>query len=383
MQRSNTAIRYRFNDREMDFAFQYALGAAATGGPQSGELFHIASRIDDGDTESWVREFEAYGDTQRALAKEWQAEGRIRSASELLMKAYYGYRQAWQFAGRTDAFDRLIHKYETAFTDSIALTDLPLVAIEIPYEHTSLPGFRLNAGPDAPTLLVIGGLDSCREDMYHLIGLNAWRRGYTTVIVDLPGQGSTPYRGLHLLEETEHPIGVVIDHLIDVYGQDPAQLALMGMSAGGYMVSRAVMTEERIAACVASTPISDGSGILPPSAIEALSVRGAMSDTFRMYQWRSGTTTPAEFASLVATFRADPGMVRCPYLTIAGTGESPAFLNQARQWHAGLSAARKTIIELDDTTGADAHCQVNNPTRLAQEVTDWLDKVPGLAHTLE
>lgn len=375
MQRSNSGIRYRFDDREMDFAFQYSLGAAKTGGLTSGELFYITSLIEDGNTAAWTREFEAYGDAQRELAKSWKAQGRKRSASEVLMKAYYCYRQAWQFAGYSEAFDILIGKYEASFTEAVSLMDLPMKSMEIPFGSASLPGLRLDAGAEAPTLIVIGGLDSCKEEMYHLIGLNAWRRGYTTAIVDLPGQGSTPTRGLHLMSETEQPVGAVIDYLINNYGQDPSRLAIIGMSAGGYIVSRAVMTERRLAACVASTPIFDGAGILPLDAVEALASQGAMSDTFRMYLWRSGATTANEFAELIATFQADPAQVECPYLSIAGTGEAPAFLEQARFWHDKLPVERKTLIELDAWTGADAHCQSNNPTRLAQEVCDWLDGI--------
>lgn len=373
MQRSNSDIRFRFDDREMDFAFQYALGAAKTGGPEAGELFYIAAGIEDGNTSTWVREFEDYGDRQRALAKRWGEEGRRRSAGEIMMKAYCGYRQAWQFTGESDAFQTLIDKYEEAFADAQALMGLPLEFVEVPYGATSLPGMRLDAGQGSPTLIVIGGLDSCKEEMYHLIGLNAWRRGYTTFIVDLPGQGSTPRRGLHLMKETEQPIGVVVDYLIEHYSQDPARLALMGMSAGGYMISRAAMTERRIAAFVASTPIFDGGRILPRETVKALQTKGAMSDAFRMYLWRFGATTADEIADLIATQQADPSQVVGPFLSIAGTGEAPAFLEQARQWNDALSVEHKTLIELDAASGADAHCQVNNPTRLAQEVCDWLD----------
>jgi acetyl esterase/lipase len=263
----------------MDFIFQWALGAAKAGGLGSGELFTIASHIEDGNTASWVREFEAFGDAQRALATEWDKRGWRRSAGEVAMKAYHCYRQAWQFAGRSDAFESLISKYETAFADAVRLLNLPVEYIEIPFEPASLPGLRLDAGPDAPTLIVHGGADSGREDMYHLIGLNAWRRGYTTMVVDLPGQGSTPLRGLHFMDNSERPVGAIVDYLIGTYGQDPARLAIIGMSAGGYMVSRAVMTERRIAACIANTPISDLGSVLTVEVAEALAAEGAMSAT--------------------------------------------------------------------------------------------------------
>jgi hypothetical protein len=38
-----------------------------------------------------------------------------------------------------------------------------------------------------------------------------------------------------------------------------------------------------------------------------------------------------------------------------------------------LSVVHKRLLRLDAASGADAHCQGNNPTRLAQEVCDWLD----------
>ncbi|WP_158678657.1 alpha/beta hydrolase family protein [Streptomyces sulphureus] len=377
IQRSSAAMHYRFDDRDMDFVFQMSVAAAKTGGPDAGELYALASRIEDGNTESWVKEFEAYGDAQCALAAEWEAHGRRRSAGEVLMKAYYAYRQAWQFAAEdAAAFDALIGKFESAFADAARLTELPLTYLEVPFGSASLPGLRLDAGPEAPTLLLHGGLDTTREDVFHLIGLNAWRRGYTAVMVDLPGQGTTPLRDLHLMSETERPIGAVIDHLVDVYGTHPARLALMGMSAGGYMVSRAVMTERRVAACVASTPLYDGGSMLPVEALDAMAAAGgAVHGSFLMYLWRSGLSTAAELAELFATFRADPSGVECAFLSIAGSGEGPGFIDQARRWHDGLPVEDKTLLELDASTGADAHCQANNPTRLAQEVCDWLDDV--------
>ncbi|WP_219513013.1 alpha/beta hydrolase family protein [Nonomuraea ceibae] len=377
LQRSN-ATRYFFGDRDMDFIFQWSLGAAKTGGLDSGELFHIASRIEDGDTAGWVAEFEGFGDAQRALAKRWAGQGRRRSAGEVMMKAYHAYRQAWQFAGRGERFLPLISKYEAAFRRAVELLALPMTFIEVPFEGASLPGLRIDAGPGTPTLIVIGGGDTSKEDMYHLAGRNAWERGYTTVIVDLPGQGSTPLRGLHLMAETERPVGAIVDHLVGTYGQDTAKLAIIGFSGGGYMISRALMSERRIAAGVASTPILDFGAVLPVEVVEAMATDGAMKDSFRMYLWRSGLAEPVDFARLLATFTTDPGEIRSAFLSIAGLSESPVLVDQARRFHEALPVERKTLLEFDAASGADAHCQVNNPTRLAQEAVDWLDVTLGV-----
>jgi hypothetical protein len=72
------------------------------------------------------------------------------------------------------------------------------------------------------------------------------------------------------------------------------------------MVARAVMHERRIAACAASTPIANFGEVLPVELVEQMASRGAISDAFDMYLWRSGLTAPVDFAKLLATFQADP-----------------------------------------------------------------------------
>lgn len=372
LKRAN-AIRYRFDDPDLDFMFQWAAGAAKTGGLDAGELLYVASGM-DGTAANWVDRFDEYGDTQRELAADWMRRGRRRSAGEVLMKAYSCYRMAWQFVGQGERFTELIDKYESAFAEAVDAMGLPVEYVDIPYDPAPLPALRLAAGPEAPVLIVVGGGDTGREDMYHLMGFNAWQRGYTTLIVDLPGQGSTPRHGLHLMAETERPVGAVLDFLANRGGYDPARIAIVGFSGGGYMVSRAVMSERRIAACVASTPISAVGDLLPVDVVERMANEGAMSRAFDMYLWRSGLPTPADFARLLATLVADPAQVRCSFLSIVGEGESPVLIRQAEAWHTALAVPRKTFVRLDAATGDDAHCQINNPTRLAQEVCDWLDE---------
>jgi hypothetical protein len=49
----------RFKANDMDFAFQWAIGSCVNGGAAIGEGFYAASRMKDGDPESWVREWMA------------------------------------------------------------------------------------------------------------------------------------------------------------------------------------------------------------------------------------------------------------------------------------------------------------------------------------
>jgi len=52
-------------------------------------------------------------------------------------------------------------------------------------------------------------------------------------------------------------------------------------------------------------------------------------------------------------------------------------MRQAQRWHAALDVPRKDLIVFDAASGADAHCQINNPTRMMQEVCDWVAEVLG------
>src|SRR4030042_3133833 len=60
----------RFTANDMDFAFQWAMGSCVNGGAAIGEGFYAASRMKDGDPESWAREWMALAERvhKRGLA---------------------------------------------------------------------------------------------------------------------------------------------------------------------------------------------------------------------------------------------------------------------------------------------------------------------------
>ena len=60
---------------------------------------------------------------------------------------------------------------------------------------------------------MIGGGDTCREDLFYFAGFPAWRRGYNAPMVDLPGQGSAPMRGLTIRADMATPISASLDFL--------------------------------------------------------------------------------------------------------------------------------------------------------------------------
>lgn len=370
--------RYRFADDDMDLFFVAALGWGVTGGLALGQAWYVASQIKDGDGDSWVAAFEAYGDAQNAEADALLTRGRTRSAGETRLKAFASYRSAWQFAPPGAVFLGLFAKQQAAFGRAMTELKLPATRFMTPYKGKQLPGvFLRNPNPKAATVLVIGGADTSHEDLFLTAGRGLLERGYSVALVDLPGQGIVQNDGLFWEVEAEKPIAAVVDQLVGRFKVKPGRLALLGLSLGGYFACRAAGYETRLATVVASTPFPN------PGRLFALSARnaggaapsGANLRNIQTLMWKAGAKSPADLLARTQGMVADPARVTVPFLSILGGGESKEFPTQARAWHAAIPSSRKALVVLDAATGADGHCQVNNRLRLVQETSGWLDEV--------
>ena len=145
------ATRIRFDDEDMDLFFVAALGWGPAGGLDVGQAFHVASRIVDGDGESWVRAFAEQGELLDAQADEWKARGWRRAAGEARLKAFAAWRSSWQFAApRGPVFAAHYAKHQRAFVAAMDELQLPATFFQVPWEGGALPGvFLQNADADA------------------------------------------------------------------------------------------------------------------------------------------------------------------------------------------------------------------------------------------
>lgn len=376
--------RYRFEDADMDLFFVVALGWGSAGGLEVGQAFYVASRITDGDADSWVKEFSDYGDQLAAQADAWQARGWTRAAGEMYLKASASYRSAWHFAPLGETIRELNTRHTATFAAAMNGLGLPATFFEVPYGGGLLPGlFLRHPDPEAPVVLLIGGADTAYLDLFFSAGRNLFDRGFSVALVDLPGQGFVAEQGLYWEAESEKPIGAVVDKLVEDFGAVPGRIALLGLSLGGYFVTRAAGYEKRFGAVIASTPFPRPHEMFQASVKAGIAEHGArpMSTATRnnraMMFWKTGSKDFNEFLQHTAGMVADPARVTVPFLSVVGGGESAFFMRQAHEWHEAIPSTRKLLLQLDAATGADGHCQVNNRLRLAQEVTGWLGEVFG------
>jgi pimeloyl-ACP methyl ester carboxylesterase len=373
---------YRFKDPDMDLFFVAALAWGPTGGLDVGQAFYVASQITDGDGDSWVRAFSNYGDVMNAQADAWKQRGWKRAAGEARLKAFASYRSSWQFAGPGELFKAQVAKHKTAFVAAMDELSLPATHFQLPYAGKQLPGvYFQNANADAPVVLVIGGADTCFEDLFLTLGRSLLDRGYSVALADLPGQGITQADGLHWEAEAEKPVTAIIDLLVERFGAKSGRIALIGLSLGGYFVARAAGHETRLTTVIASTPFPNPAEMFSMSVTantKSATAAAPSASAMRSWQvtfWKAGARSPQEFVARTAGMMADPSLVTVPFLSILGGGDSPVFAAQARAWHRDIPSSRKEFVLLDAASGADGHVQVNNRLRLAQECSGWMDEI--------
>ena len=381
----------QFSSRDMDFTFNYLLGQAdlLTG---HGPLFATAQRIRGASPSAWRREFGRLADHAHRQTTAAHAAGGTAQARLWALTDCYANRAALQYtdpesASFTDRWQRM----EEAFSTAMAYWSAPVSAIEVPWQPASLPGYlvKLDDQP-RPAIVMVGGGDTSREDLFCFAGLPAWQQGYNAILVDLPGQGSTPARGMHFTVDMARPIRAVIDHLYRLLPYT-TRVAIYGVSGGGYFSCQAVAEDSRIAAWIAATPIHDiaevfrqefGAALGVPGWLPRLLLKGtggfneATELSLKRYAWQFGTSDFVQAVEQVyqQARSVDHTAIYCPALFCYSTAEGPELRRQTgvlaralRSRGVPVTVRRCTAIE-----GADAHCQINN-LRLAHAVIfDWL-----------
>lgn len=380
-------VSVRFQAGDMDFAFQWILGGTHNGGCEIGEAFYAASRMADGDPESWVNEWLALARRVEKRANQSLQDGHIISARSALFRAANYYRAILSAMNPLKPeYLKIGHKCRTLFGQAAGLLDPPMEYVEIAFEQTMLPGYFRPApgGEKNKTLIMIGGGETITEELYFFIGPEACERGYNFLSTDIPGQGLMPAQGQVFRPDTEAPLGAVVDYALSRPEVDPNTLAMYGISGGGYYVPRAATHDGRIKAIALNSAVTDGyelwqsmdfsqdpSGIADWDAFKLA--------TFGVTAWRYGLD-PANIAGLSEVNQGhvyDPAEIVCPALVLIGDGEyaNQEIKRQQKEFLDGISSTEKKFIVTKQDEGAASHCTGVNRSLMSALVFDWLDEV--------
>jgi len=391
------------------------MSAIYSGEADLGECLYTASRIKEGDFESWYREWYATAEHFKKAGEEAMSSGHTVSARESFYRAATYYRTAEFFLHGNPADPRILEtwgKSRDLFTAALKLDTISFQAVSIPYSGTNLPGYLYSvdeSGKPRPLLIVQTGFDGCQEELrpYALEGL---KRGYNVLTFEGPGQGavirlqSIPFR-----PDWEKVVSPVIDYVIKRTDVDKSRIALWGISLGGYLAPRAASYEHRIAAVIADGATYDvGLGIMQGIQKAGGSVAKMSREEYMGYL----LTDPAEFNEMIRNgmksdtktrwlnehgmfaFKASsPALFWAKWMqfTLAGSAENiscPILLtySETDSFDPGGTQARllsqhiksgQTLMEFSDEYGAGFHCQMGAWAQSLSRKFDWLDGILG------
>jgi pimeloyl-ACP methyl ester carboxylesterase len=385
-----------FRNGTMDFLAGWLLGYAQQGGMSPGTLLHCYSLIRDGDPESWTSTFLRAGEDAVERAEDAAGAGRDHEAAEAWGAAQIAFRAVLAMTDpRSRQAATATAQMTSAFESMLAVSQTSLEPWEIDFHDTYLPAYVSVGFERSPRLLmIVGGGDTYVEDLWFFGARAAIQRGWSVLMVDLPGQGDTPSRGLHFGQQTMDGFRQVVDaaHHRGFAGE----LMLMGWSGGGIFTTRfaSIATDDdRVGALVASTPVYDPATFFrraiprvlqrdPDSALTrtilSLARRNrVLRHALARYDWQFG---PGGIAAVVDKFEGlgtELADLRAPVLALAGLAEASESLRQANSVieHVRERHPASELVSFDAWSGGAAHCQVGNLPPALDRALDWLESL--------
>jgi dienelactone hydrolase len=405
-----------FEDPEFAFELKRTLAAAYAGEADIGECLATASRIKEGDFESWYSEWNKTADHFRSACDESLAAGHTVTAREAYYRAATYYRTAEFFLHGNPSDPRIVATWEKsrdAFRDALALDIVPYEIVAIPYGNTTLPGYFYKvdtSGKPRPLLIVQTGFDGCQEEL-HPYAMEGIKRGYNVLTFEGPGQGEV-IRVQHLpfRPDWEGVITPVVDYASGRPDVDHDRIALWGISLGGYLAPRGAAYEPRISALIADAGTYDvGQSILhslqksggpaanmtqeelqewlrsDPAEFNTMMRQAMVKDTSTRWLHEHGmfvfsASSPALFWArwMDMTMVGSAGKIRCPTLVSAGVTDhlDPGTI-QAHALYDHLTCDRELMVYSDEY-GAGSHCQFGAFAQSFEGKFNWLDETLGM-----
>jgi pimeloyl-ACP methyl ester carboxylesterase len=395
-----------FPDPTFSLQLLRTIGETYYKGADIGECLSTAYRIKEGDFESWYTEWLKTARRVRKYADDCLAANHKVSAREAYLRASNYYRAA-EFLLINPEDPRIQTTWGSSkecFSNAGRLFSPPVESIKIPYEGTALPGYFYGVKEDGnnnttprPTLIAHGGFDSTLEELYTSAAAPALERGYNCLTFEGPGQGEVIRKQkLPFRYDWEKVVTPVIDYALTRDSDiDPSQIALMGISMGGYLAARAAAFEHRISACILYNGVYDGydafaSGF-PQSLRQAVekdnvdivnTVVGILSDldsnmrfNLNHGMWTTGTNSPFELikGSKQYSVKNIAQNIKCPTLVLEAERDD-SFPGQPKKVYDALRCPKKYILFTTEE-GAEEHCQSGAPAISNQRIFDWLDEI--------
>lgn len=416
-----------FNDEAL-----FALGSASSQTGEVGEVLRIAQEVNaqsGNPAEPGVAAFDAYFDgfgrfssRLAGLARESGADHPVTTRNRLLRSAMYAAQQLFFVLGTSDGtreeacFDIAQRRWRRA----VATLDPPVEEFTVPSDFGPLPGYFFpspyGSGP-RPTVIISEGSDGQNVETMQFGVTAGLARGYNVVLFEGPGQMSLLFkRQIPFTADWNRVVGPVLQWTRR--RPDVGKVALIGVSFGGLLCSRAAARCEGLDAVVLEpgafdfttlwqdpesfalvkqthdAPAAEKQGArqglnqgfleawpqIPHAQQFVIYKRGEIFSRRVQDEARRGLPISDYYGLLerMLPFRyaKDYQRITIPTLITANEGDE-FFAQQADQAFGFLDrvpASRKALVHFTAAHGASLHDQPVGPQVAEEVVFDWLDE---------
>ncbi|MDZ7677749.1 MAG: prolyl oligopeptidase family serine peptidase [Acidimicrobiales bacterium] len=232
---------------------------------------------------------------------------------------------------------------------------------DVPFGNDALPAWLRrprHVTGTVPVVILIGGLESTKEESLRFENL-LLERGMATLAFDGPGQGE--FAAVQPLDDRfDRATSAVVDALLERDDIDPARIAVLGRSLGGFLAPLSAARDERLCAAAAFGALFDlrfFDDIPPVPASGFRQLTGIDADDAAEQEVRRIIDLSGDIASL-----------RCPLYVQHGEQDALIPVEQAH-----LTAAQ--AVNADVTLAIDPdgdHCSHNRHHIVRPQLADWL-----------
>lgn len=180
-------------------------------------------------------------------------------------------------------------------------------------------------------------------------------------------------------------------------GNNTNQLALMGISMGGYLAARAADFEDRLCACILNDGVYDVfesfvgryrktplESIMTSDKADLVNVAVSVSMGMNLSTrwgyshglWAFGVNTPFELVQKTVDYnlKGISEKIKCPTLVMEAQ-QDESFPGQPKMVYDSLRCNSKKYLKFTEEEGAGDHCHIAALSLANQRILDWLDEI--------
>ncbi|WP_210608459.1 alpha/beta hydrolase family protein [Priestia flexa] len=338
------------------------------GGGEVNEILDAASKMELGDFESFHREWMNTGHKALSKANDAMDKGNKETAREAYLRSANYFRTAEFFLQPDD--ERKIPTYlksVESFKKGSELLDHPPKAVNIPFEHASLPGYFFEAPgqKNGPMMVMFGGLDSTAEELYYGPAQFLNERGISLLALDGPGQGGA-LRLHHIHSRHDYDVAgtAAYEWAVDNLDVDRDRVGVMAVSMGGYMAARCAAFEPRFKACAIWGAVYDYNDVWAK--------RPDNHPLAKILQHIFGVEDMSAARAKLQHYnlKGVADKIKAPTYIIHGEDDHQNKVDNAYNVYNDLTCSRHLKIVPKSSPGS-SHCQVDNITE-TYEMYDWI-----------